>query len=114
MVRKFLNKECEFLDIANGVFKAVDYFGAFKINSIDDVFEIDLKVRELLENFWKDMMRKILLLAFALSLYALEFTISENGKSLGDNNTILIFGGMQGDEPGGFHAAIIISPKAKS
>ena len=51
MVRKFLNKECEFLDIANGVFKAVDYFGAFKINSIDDVFEIDLKVRELLENF---------------------------------------------------------------
>ena len=51
MVRKFLNKKCAFLDIARGVFKAVDYFGAFKIHSIDDVFEIDLKVRELLENF---------------------------------------------------------------
>lgn len=49
MVRQFLNKECEFLDIAKGVFKAVDYFGAFKINSLDDVFEIDFKVRDLLK-----------------------------------------------------------------
>lgn len=40
--------------------------------------------------------------------HALEFTISENGKSLNDNNTILIFGGMQGDEPGGFHAASLL------
>lgn len=54
-------------------------------------------------------MRKVFLLALALNLfYALEFTISENGKSLGDNNTILIFGGMQGDEPGGFHAASLL------
>ena len=42
------------------------------------------------------------------SLFALDFTISEKGKSLGDNNTILIFGGMQGDEPGGFHAASLL------
>ena len=54
-------------------------------------------------------MRKIVLAVLAVNLfYALEFTISENGKSLDDNNTILIFGGMQGDEPGGFHAASLL------
>lgn len=39
---------------------------------------------------------------------ALEFTISESGNSLDDKNTVLIFGGMQGDEPGGFHAASLL------
>ena len=53
-------------------------------------------------------MRFFWLLILATSLFGLEFTISENGKSLGDNNTILIFGGMQGDEPGGFHAASLL------
>ncbi|TQR60355.1 M99 family carboxypeptidase catalytic domain-containing protein [Campylobacter troglodytis] len=47
----------------------------------------------------------ILLINFAC---ALEFTVSENGKSLNDNNTVLIFGGIQGDEPGGFHAASLL------
>lgn len=42
---------------------------------------------------------------FALNL---EFSVGENGKSLDDNNTILIFGGIQGDEPGGFHAASLL------
>ncbi|MCX2683506.1 deacylase [Campylobacter sp. MIT 21-1685] len=38
----------------------------------------------------------------------LEFSVEENGKSLDDNNTVLIFGGIQGDEPGGFHAASLL------
>ncbi|WP_300703677.1 M99 family carboxypeptidase catalytic domain-containing protein [uncultured Campylobacter sp.] len=41
-------------------------------------------------------------------LFSLDFTVTEKGKSLDDNNTILIFGGMQGDEPGGFHAASLL------
>ena len=49
----------------------------------------------------------VLLLSFVLS-FALEFSVSENGKSLDDNNTVLIFGGIQGDEPGGFHAASLL------
>lgn len=54
-------------------------------------------------------MKKIFLIMLVLNYFhALEFTISENGKSLNDNNTILIFGGMQGDEPGGFHAASLL------
>lgn len=49
-------------------------------------------------------------LFFTCSLFALDldFTVGENGKSLNDNNTILIFGGIQGDEPGGFHAASLL------
>lgn len=54
-------------------------------------------------------MKKIFLILLVFNyFYALEFTVSENGKSLNDNNTILIFGGMQGDEPGGFHAASLL------
>lgn len=41
-------------------------------------------------------------------IFALEFSVKENGKSLDDNNTVLILGGMQGDEPGGFHAASLL------
>ncbi|XGQ70872.1 M99 family carboxypeptidase catalytic domain-containing protein [Campylobacter hepaticus] len=45
-----------------------------------------------------------------ISLFALDldFSVGENGKSLDDNNTVLIFGGIQGDEPGGFHAASLL------
>lgn len=54
-------------------------------------------------------MKKIILLIFFINFAcSLEFTVSENGKSLDDNNTILIFGGIQGDEPGGFHAASLL------
>lgn len=47
---------------------------------------------------------------FLCSMFAfeLDFSVGENGKSLDDNNTVLIFGGMQGDEPGGFHAASLL------
>ncbi len=54
------------------------------------------------------MKQLALLLLFMNALFALEFTISEKGESLGDKNTVLIFGGMQGDEPGGFHAASLL------
>jgi len=50
----------------------------------------------------------LILLSLALNAFALEFSVGENGKSLDDNNTILIFGGIQGDEPGGFHAASLL------
>ncbi len=56
-------------------------------------------------------MRIIVLFLFLVhSVFALEleFSVGENGKSLDDNNTILIFGGIQGDEPGGFHAASLL------
>lgn len=49
LVRQFLNKECDFLDIAKGIFKTLDYFGALKISCIDEVFEFDFKVREFLK-----------------------------------------------------------------
>lgn len=47
---------------------------------------------------------------FVCSVFAfeLDFSVGENGKSLDDNNTVLIFGGIQGDEPGGFHAASLL------
>ncbi|EAH6580008.1 deacylase, partial [Campylobacter jejuni] len=50
------------------------------------------------------------ILFFITSIFALEldFSVGENGKSLDDNNTVLIFGGIQGDEPGGFHAASLL------
>ncbi len=54
------------------------------------------------------MKRFALLLLCINALFGLEFTVSEKGKSLGDRNTVLIFGGMQGDEPGGFHAASLL------
>ena len=52
----------------------------------------------------------ISILLFLTNIFALdlEFSVGENGKSLDDNNTILIFGGIQGDEPGGFHAASLL------
>lgn len=57
-------------------------------------------------------MKKILFVCLFFAFYtanaALEFTVSEKGQSLDDNNTVLIFGGMQGDEPGGFHAASLL------
>lgn len=50
------------------------------------------------------------ILFFITSIFALDldFSVGENGKSLDDNNTVLIFGGIQGDEPGGFHAASLL------
>lgn len=53
--------------------------------------------------------RPFILIFFLLSFtVALDFTVTEKGVSLDDNNTVLIFGGMQGDEPGGFHAASLL------
>lgn len=42
----------------------------------------------------------ISIIFFISGLFALdlEFSVGENGKSLDDNNTVLIFGGIQGDE----------------
>ncbi|EGK8037630.1 deacylase [Campylobacter lari] len=48
------------------------------------------------------------ILIFINVVFALEFSVKENGKSLDDNNTVLILGGIQGDEPGGFHAASLL------
>ncbi|HFU1644657.1 TPA: M99 family carboxypeptidase catalytic domain-containing protein [Campylobacter lari] len=48
------------------------------------------------------------ILIFINAVFALEFSVKENGKSLDDNNTVLILGGIQGDEPGGFHAASLL------
>ncbi|WP_348518888.1 M99 family carboxypeptidase catalytic domain-containing protein [Campylobacter sp. CCS1377] len=54
-------------------------------------------------------MRKIVFfLVYAITLFGLDFTVTQKGKSLDDNNTVVIFGGMQGDEPGGFHAASLL------
>lgn len=52
----------------------------------------------------------IVILFFISNLLALnlDFNVGENGKSLDNNNTILIFAGIQGDEPGGFHAASLL------
>ncbi|TKX30549.1 peptidoglycan D,L-carboxypeptidase Pgp1 [Campylobacter estrildidarum] len=50
----------------------------------------------------------LMILFLYTSVFALEFSVGENGKSLDDNNTVLIFGGIQGDEPGGFHAASLL------
>ncbi|TKX31676.1 peptidoglycan D,L-carboxypeptidase Pgp1 [Campylobacter aviculae] len=50
----------------------------------------------------------LVVLFLSFNAFALEFSIGENGKSLDDNNTVLIFGGIQGDEPGGFHAASLL------
>ncbi len=52
----------------------------------------------------------ISIIFFISGLFALdlEFSVGENGKCLDDNNTVLIFGGIQGDEPGGFHAASLL------
>ncbi|CAM4193492.1 1-deoxy-D-xylulose-5-phosphate reductoisomerase [Campylobacter armoricus] len=45
MVYQFLAQKAQFLDIAKGIFKALDHFGVPKINQIEDVFEYDKQVR---------------------------------------------------------------------
>lgn len=44
-VEKFLKSEIGFLDIAQNTLKAINKFHTTKINSIDDIFEIDTQVR---------------------------------------------------------------------
>lgn len=54
-------------------------------------------------------MRTLFVLCLAwLCAFSLEFSIVHKGQSLDDDNTLLILGGIQGDEPGGFHAASLI------
>lgn len=45
-VQRFLNNECNFLSIAKGVLKAAQHFSGVKISSLDELFELDSKVRE--------------------------------------------------------------------
>ncbi|PSM53204.1 1-deoxy-D-xylulose 5-phosphate reductoisomerase [Campylobacter blaseri] len=45
-VKKFLNNECKFLDNKKIVFESLDKFGSTKITDIDDLFELDFKVKE--------------------------------------------------------------------
>ncbi|MCW1326540.1 deacylase, partial [Campylobacter jejuni] len=44
------------------------------------------------------MFLTILFLITSIFALELDFSVGENGKSLDDNNTVLIFGGIQGDE----------------
>ncbi|WP_267524288.1 M99 family carboxypeptidase catalytic domain-containing protein [Campylobacter sp. MG1] len=54
-------------------------------------------------------MLKIFLTFLSLNLFALNFTINTLGEcEKVCDNTVLIFGGIQGDEPGGFHAASLL------
>lgn len=54
-------------------------------------------------------MLKIFFLFLSINLFALNFTITQLGKCENKcDNTVLIFGGIQGDEPGGFHAASLL------
>lgn len=46
LVQKFLQDECGFLDISKGIFKALDRFAEPKISCLDEIFELDKKVRE--------------------------------------------------------------------
>lgn len=54
---------------------------------------------------------------FSLSILAsvlvfantLDYELIKKGKSLDDNNTLLVIGGIQGDEPGGFLAASLLA-----
>ncbi|MCW1360410.1 1-deoxy-D-xylulose-5-phosphate reductoisomerase [Campylobacter sp. CCS1377] len=46
LVRRFLNSECGFLDISRGIFKALDHFGSLKTQSLEEIFELDIRVRE--------------------------------------------------------------------
>lgn len=53
---------------------------------------------------------KVLLIgAFCVNLYASELTYSFIKKGVDDNNTVLLIGGIQGDEPGGFLAASLVA-----
>ena len=49
----------------------------------------------------------IIFLGGALFAKTLDFTLIKKGKD--DNNTLLVVGGIQGDEPGGFMAASLLS-----
>jgi len=44
-VARFLSGEIGFLDISNTTLKALEYFNSTKITSIDDIMEVDTKVR---------------------------------------------------------------------
>lgn len=50
MVELFLKEKCGFLDIAAGIFKALDYFGEPQIKETEQIFEMDKKVREFLKD----------------------------------------------------------------
>ncbi|AXP08224.1 1-deoxy-D-xylulose-5-phosphate reductoisomerase [Campylobacter hepaticus] len=49
-VENFLENKGSFLDIAWGVFRALDHFGVPKISCIEEVFEYDFKTREYLRS----------------------------------------------------------------
>lgn len=53
-------------------------------------------------------MKYLLVFVLTLSAFCLDFSVISKGKNYDDNNTVLIFGGIQGDEPGGFHAASLL------
>lgn len=52
-----------------------------------------------------------ILLMICISAFAnkLEYTLIKKGEQADTNNTLLVFGGIQGDEPGGFLAASLLS-----
>lgn len=43
--QKYLNNECGFYDISDAIFKALDKFRLFSVNSFEEVLELDKKVR---------------------------------------------------------------------
>ena len=49
-VEAFLQKKCKFTDISKIVFKSLDKFGEVKPNSVQELCEIDKKVREFAKN----------------------------------------------------------------
>lgn len=54
-------------------------------------------------------MLRFFLVFLSINLFALNFTINTLGEcDKVCDNTVLIFGGIQGDEPGGFHAASLL------
>lgn len=53
-------------------------------------------------------MRFFLIFLISFASYALDFSVISKGKNYDNLNTVLIFGGIQGDEPGGFHAASLL------
>lgn len=45
-VEMFLNQICKFNDISKIIFKTIDKFGSEKIDSFEDIFELDLKIKD--------------------------------------------------------------------
>lgn len=45
-VNKFLNNECKFLDIKKIIFESLNKFVSFKPLNLEEIFEMDKKVRE--------------------------------------------------------------------